>query len=873
MRMFTKKTKPQYHLDIKTYSIDEPKILKPKKNLLQKTASTVLATLLLGITLTSAVVAPAVANPCFMDASDNEGWVGSMGGMLTTMVDPASNNKTKFFGQASTSSLTDAEKQAKPTMRDKYGDTISFVSWYPAIRDEGSGTKPADLWAGIYKSATWADEDRTKLGFGTYKTEPSSPIREGEVKDHGPLGLTCFQATTDKAWTDVAPNFFFQIAKGINNITTFLYVNASTGSNISDVVGLNNASVATSPDQILERDSTQNTSWAYNFGSSIQEVLTGTSRDGTPTGTQGLYNDLYLNFLLPIILIGTVVILFNAIRSRAIKALSGIVWMIVAVISGILLLQRPMMIPEVVDGLVGTVSSEVNRAIIGTQTTNKACDIPDNLATGEWASPTKRQAKEMECYIWYYTIYVPWAEGQFGVQNYDKAANNYNSVFYYETAGNPVLEGESGNIPIGYQTINAYSDKLGWPLYMLEYMERPQGANVAIAQSQAIENNIGVTANGGPSQFFSGGDRIGSSLLALAVSLSAGIFISTNSALIIGYQIAMLLLLMVAPVFLLIGAIPSQMGKGIGLRWAELVVGIAVKRMVIVILMAVFIKMFIIVAGIDNVGVGFQIIIFSVLSFLGITKRKEIMDMFTGNINFGGNKSFGTSGVENIGNNLGRIAVGGAIAGAAAGGRLARKGAGNAVKASAGASARGIKNASYNQKVKSEQRKLFGMENDEQRQAYLEKKNKKRIQQDKADTAMGRRYDSTNGSNSSINEQGRRKLRNARTAAKATVYDQFKNGEIDFNDSRNRPPKMKEVAWQKIKKAPAKVSESTNRTIDAAKTLPTIVQQSAFETKEDIKDLASKTAKVLSKDKTQRNREVYLPKRPKLDKPKKPSSS
>lgn len=875
--MFTRKPKSQYHLDIKTYSIDAPKIVKTKKTPLRKALASILAVLFLGTTLVAGATIPAQAtnyhHTCFLDASDDNWFMSHMGGMMTSMINPSKADQSKFFGQASVNSLTTAEKEAQPTMRDKYGEQIRFVSWVPALRDSGddvtTDTTKISVWNGIKNDSSWSETtDRNKfdLGTGTWVATKDSPIRAGEETDRGFADFKCISTQAGKEWVDVAPNFFFQIAKGVSNITTFLYVNASTGSNISDVVGLNTASIASSPDQVLEHDATQNQSWAYNFGSAIQGVLTGTNRDGTPTGQNGLYSDLYLNFLLPIVLIGTIVILLNAIRARAIKAFSGIVWMIVAIISGMLLLQRPMMIPEIVDGLVGTISSEVNRAIIG-KTDLKACDIPDGSATGDYTSKTKREAKEMECYIWYYTIYIPWAEGQFGVQSYDKAISHTDSVFYYQKNAD-VLDVA---IPIGYQTVNPLNDKMGWPLYQLEYMERPAGANVAIAQSQAIVNGVGNATNGGKSQWFSGGDRIGASLLALAVSLSAGIFISVNSALIIGYQIAMLLLLMVAPVFLLIGAIPSQMGKGIGLRWAELIVGLTVKRMVIVLLMAVFIKMFIIVASIENIGVGFQIIIFTVLSVLGITKRNEIMDLFTGNINFGGNKSISTSGVENLGTNAGKIAVGGMIAGAAIGGKLARKGAVSTVKNTAGAAGRGVRNARYESAVKKEQRKMFDAGSDEKRAELLEKRNRRRVAREERDEALGRRATGgTGGGHATINEQGQRKLRGVRAAAKATVAQQIQNGDINFNDKSLRPDSMREATWKGIKNAPAKTVDTARRTIDAAKEIPESVRQNVFETKEDIKDVMHKAGNIGIKNATPRAREVYIPKEKKTKEPKEP---
>lgn len=874
--MFTRKPKSQYRLDIKTYSIDAPKIVKTKKTPLRKALASLLAVLFLGTTLVAGATIPAQATnyhtTCFLDASDDNWFMSHMGGMMTSMINPSKSDQSKFFGQASVNSLTTAEKEAQPTMRDKYAEQIRFVSWVPALRDQGdditTDTTKISVWNGVKNDASWSENtDRNKfdLGTGTWVAAKDTPIRAGEETDRGFADLKCVGTQASKEWTDVAPNFFFQIAKGISNITTFLYASASTGSNISDVIGLNTASIASSPDQVLERDATQNTSWAYNFGSAIQGVLTGTNRDGTPTGQNGLYSDLYLNFLLPIILIGTVVILLNAIRARAIKAFSGIVWMIVAIVSGMLLLQRPMMIPEIVDGLVGTVSSEVNRAIIG-KTDLKACDIPDGSATGDYASKTKRESKEMECYIWYYTIYIPWAEGQFGVQSYDKAVTSTDSVFYYQKNTN-VLD---VNIPVGYQTINPLNDKMGWPLYQLEYMERPAGANVAISQSQAITDNVGSVTTGGKSQWFSGGDRIGASLLALAVSLSAGIFISVNSALIIGYQIAMLLLLMVAPVFLLIGAIPSQMGKGIGLRWAELVVGIAVKRMVIVLLMAVFIKMFIIVAGIENIGVGFQIIIFTVLSYLGITKRNEIMDLFTGNINFGGNKSINTSGVENLGTNAGKIAVGGMIAGAAIGGKLARKGTTTAVKNTAGAASRGIKNARYESAVKKEQRKMFDAGSDEQRAELMEKRNRRRVKREDRDEALGRRaVGGAGGGHATINEQGQRKLRGVRAAARATVAQQIESGEVNFNDKSLRPASKIEKTWSGIKESPDAITTGTKRSINAAKELPENASKNAFEIKEDLKD-AIHNATSSKGNQLPRQRETYSPKEKKAKEVKQP---
>lgn len=809
MSMFTKKPASQYKLEIKTYSIDAPKIVKTKRfsSFKKIIASTIISIFALtGISVAS--IAPAQADTtgwCVINANDNE-WVGYMGGMWTSMLDPAKNGKTSTY-------KNDAKQY--PTMRDRYGDSIHFLTWIPALRDNDPAPAEVDLAKGINSSAKWNASDGVNDGWnlsGSEKSQRGEEIRKGEATSKGFVDINCLAATSTKSLEDTWSNFIFQIAKGISNITTFLYVNASTGSNITDVISLNLDSVANSPDQVLVSESQTNPTWAYQFGQEVEKVL---------TGENGLYNSLYLDFLLPIILIGVVVVLLNAIRARAIRAVSGIVWMIVAIISGMLLLERPMMIPQIVDGLVGTITNEVNKAIIGDQTSIAGCDIPDDSAN--YPKQTERQAKEMECYIWYYTIYVPWAEGQFGVSDYDKAlaGTKENSVFFYDP--HSVLK-DNGSITVGETSIQT-SSKMGWPMYLLEYMEMPQGANVALAQNQAIKANIGASA-GGESKIFGGGDKVGSAFLALAVTSTAGLFIGINSVLIIGYQIAMLLLLMVAPVFLLIGVVPSQLGKGIGLRWAEMVVGIAVKRMVIALMMALFLKMFIIVAGINGIGVGFQIVIFGVLAYLGITKRGEIMEMFTGAINFGGNKSISTSGVENVGKNMGKLAAGGLMVGAGKALSMTKRGV--------SAAAPSVKNAAVQSSVRRKTNKLSKMAPEDQAKA-IAKMNAKNDKRQALDKAVGRGGMSgfTGGmSDSQIAASARTRTRSSRQAANALIADKFAKGELDLTPKakKQRADRVKtdsvagavkgisnaKGTWNTIRTAPAFILDSSKEAASGA---------------------------------------------------------
>lgn len=645
MGAFKNKNSNRYSIKISELNFDAPKVVKIKKN--RKPAAVALILSLLAVFFIPATAYAETGNREITDTTcwlnEENTFAADLGGMTTAQFTASKDNvsprKTDFANQ--------------PTIRDRYGEDISFLSWIPAVRNKTNANTEKQITTVIPNDLNWSDIGNPEWLSGSSTTigPPSStnPIRQGEyVKDSG-LFLNekwCEIAMIQPFTADVGPNILFNIAKGINNIATFLYVQASTGSNITDVFELNTDTRATTTDQLFK--TSENTSWTKAFGDEVNKILTG---DGTSTG-KGLYDSLYLDFLLPVILIGTLVVLINAIRSRALRALNGIIWMIAAIVGGMLFLQKPMFIPQLIDGIVGTITESVNSAIIGDVPT-PACEIP-NVAP--WTEEKEREAKEMECYIWYNTIYIPWVEGTYGVE-YSSAIGNKTETSVLFSDPNGVLE--STTISLGGDTTNtitldpADSTSLGWPLYQLEYQDQPAAGNVARAQNALGENT---------EWFTDGGDKWGSAFLALTVSLASGIFIGINSTLIIAYQLTMLLLLLVAPLFLLIAVIPSQMGKGIGLRWAELVVGIAIKRSVIAIMLAIFLKMFIIISGIPNMAVGIQAILFGVLAVIGITQRKKIMEMFTGRVNFGGDKNINVgTGIESLGSKTAALAGGAAL--------------------------------------------------------------------------------------------------------------------------------------------------------------------------------------------------------------------
>jgi hypothetical protein len=613
--MSRKAEKERYTLEVQRFS-DLPALnahLKKNKKMgfLKKALSLVGVFLFASGTIAFSSTTQANAlNPeaCYLAETEENEWIGLLGGMTTyahSNLDDA-KNRSHFPSDA-------------VTMSEKYNDVMEFSGWMPAIRSEKGGSHA--LFSSIPENTTWTslqNGGHRSIGKSEGAALTDSPIRIGEAGTNAIAGwpfenwIGCSPYVTGEKFNVAWSNFVLSGAKSLTSLASDIYINANSSTNITQVVQFN--ANPTGSDDIFETD-TNYKSWAYDLGVAIESFLLGTN------GNPGLYNTLFLDWLFPIIFIGALVVLVNAIRSRAIKALGGIVWMFVIIALGIVVLQRPMFIPTVVDAAVGTVTTGVQEAIFGGEGVIPGCAHNDPI-------DARRVAKETQCYIWYETVYRSWVEGQFGVDY-----SNPTQLAYLTSDPQGVL-----NTPINVSPTNQVSpkdvDNLGWGLYQLEYGHTPAGGNVALAQNAA----------GNVNWFDAEGTREGSAWGALFAAGALSIFLGVNSLLIIAYQLSMLMLLFVAPVFFLIGIIPSATGKGIFFRWMELITSIAAKRAVIALIMGIFLKLFLMIAAINTIDTFMKIVLFAVLTFIVMKQRGKIFEMFVGRINFGGDKSINIGG-------------------------------------------------------------------------------------------------------------------------------------------------------------------------------------------------------------------------------------
>lgn len=394
---------------------------------------------------------------------------------------------------------------------------------------------------------------------------------------------------------------------------------------------------------------------------------------------EDLKNTLYLPFAVFIVMIGALWMAYIGLwKKRTTEAFQGALWMIGSAMGGIFLLSNPAVIPDSADQLVGGITVGVGDTLTRNATNNidnVMCRTGSPLEAFDPMGGTETYivsdtSRKMQCAIWYNLVYTPWVVGQFGASPSGVDANSL------------AIIGNSGNDDISNKMLDhiniAFGDGKGisnsektWPLVQLnaqamnqnitnqgdagKQSNYVQASGAAVAYQQLVVNaDKGSTWNGMDSW-----NRItvaGTSLLAM---LCSAVLILIFSVLMITYQVTMVFLMLMMPFFLLIGVHPG-MGRRIALRWLEMVMNLAIKRIMVSVLLGVFMLLYALIISSASVWYVSNTLILAV-TIVGISYRGKIMNSFA-NVNFGGDKSFGGgTGEDNKALNFAKKAAGAAV--------------------------------------------------------------------------------------------------------------------------------------------------------------------------------------------------------------------
>lgn len=400
-----------------------------------------------------------------------------------------------------------------------------------------------------------------------------------------------------------------------------------------------------------------NPTWVGDLNEAVADVIIGTGNE------DGLRDVLYFQFLHIVLIFSALYLGWVGLAKRAsLQAGQSAVWMIMAVLVGSLLLYSPKFLPDFANDIV----TGVEEAIL-TGTTGVALGVSPMDNDANYCSVTKRGTsdrdmiiRQMECSLWSTFVYMPWVAGQYGTSTSDvqRIASDQGNRFDVTIGENTF----SGNIAL-YQ-LDAQS---------MDYTTE----NTREARQAKVERWFSVADYLGeekPTEFSSWAGagstgRIGVATLSLVASGFGLASVIVLSMLMLVYNLAMAMLIFVSVLFLLIGAHPG-MGRGIALRWAEMVVGTILKRIMAAALLGILMAFYAIIMnnalpGGTGMSYGIALLAIIAISIATLGYRKTLTEAFS-TVNFGGTQSGLegglSSGTKRAGAALGSAAISGIAA-------------------------------------------------------------------------------------------------------------------------------------------------------------------------------------------------------------------
>lgn len=433
------------------------------------------------------------------------------------------------------------------------------------------------------------------------------------------------------------------------------------------------------------------TSWIVNISNLLFQTATETSSSIlltlSPTISSivtKLGDAVYAEFLAPVLMFGALFLAWKGLVKRSsTEAGTSALWMFGATVAGFAILANPMFLPSVVNTVVSTVSETTIAAITNVSAhsgdsgdaalcTVEGNGLTHNIGTDGKLGPAtnfspsqdaaRTSVRQIQCTMWYSFLYTPWVIGQFGVSPTQEDSKVLTDGYKEQITGDtPRIAGTDIPQQIG---LGSGETAGNWALYQLDNKVNYPGSNptdqgkamLNVAASQLYKKTGANNAWKGTSSM----NRMSTATLAMVSAIGAGAMIAIISMSMIVLQIGLVILTLFSAVFLLVGVHPG-FGRRIALGWLESMAGLAMKRIVLSVLLAVMLVFYsAVLSASASVDWMISMIMVIAVSIGGITYKDQLTTMFS-RISFGGN---GGLNEQDLGGQHAKRAMGGAFRGA-----------------------------------------------------------------------------------------------------------------------------------------------------------------------------------------------------------------
>ncbi|MBG0826177.1 type IV secretion system protein [Planomonospora sp. ID67723] len=316
---------------------------------------------------------------------------------------------------------------------------------------------------------------------------------------------------------------------------------------------------------------------------------------------------MYWPYLRPIVILAAIWLAwYGLIRKRATTTAEGVIWMVLAVTVAVWFFSRPGDLTGLGKVVTDKTGEVVNSAFSGLPGAGGASCLP---AKGE-ASP---QA-------------MPGGYGRDGVPAVEQNADALWSTLVCK----PWLMGQFGTADSEAPIVKTFGAKM-LDIQALDATEQRAAQTPSSSAHQArYEEEIAKYLETNPVYFlFQGKDwtsRLGVAIGALMAAMVAGLLIFLVAVSLLVLKVGFLLLLILAPVFLLIGVHPGS-GRIIAMRWVEMLVGTLLRQAVLALVLGVLVYGYALIIS-TAMPWGMQVMFMALLTIAVFFYRRPFQHLF-----------------------------------------------------------------------------------------------------------------------------------------------------------------------------------------------------------------------------------------------------
>jgi hypothetical protein len=292
------------------------------------------------------------------------------------------------------------------------------------------------------------------------------------------------------------------------------------------------------------------------------------------TLVQNLKDDLFLEFLVPIVVLASIGVAWKGlVQRRSRDAIQDIVWMFLAAAAAVTFMTNPLWFAKTLDDVAVNTGQFVTNQFIGAAASESGdllCSVGTNADPSSTSLASSSAARSMQCNVWLAFAYTPWAAGQFGDDSGTELEVAASDPAFRGFTTLPLMVLETQTNTFGDRSFTGDVDAVKGG----QWNDVVTAVTAAESSDELSPAMLSAFAGRDPAQ------RMNLAFTALIASLTVGAPLLILGASVLLQQVLFIFLIIAAPLYLTFGVNPG-LGRRVALGWVEMLLSTVLKRIVL----------------------------------------------------------------------------------------------------------------------------------------------------------------------------------------------------------------------------------------------------------------------------------------------------